>query len=145
MLKALKVLSCRGNGQHRLEAKASLSISITKEKKGSSFQKHQRSAVTDGSSLPNKNKKIRVDFNAPGMFPNGGLILLGNMHGALAWKIGHLIPDFRRQEFVHHSYMEIVSQRIGQILCGYEDANDCNQLRGDSAYTYTKTREENHF
>lgn len=29
--------------------------------------------------------------------------------------------------------MEMVSQRIGQILCGYEDANDCNQLRGDSA------------
>ena len=28
--------------------------------------------------------------------------------------------------------MEMVSQRIGQILCGYEDANDCNQLRGDS-------------
>ena len=26
----------------------------------------------------------------------------------------------------------MVSQRIGQILCGYEDANDCNQLRGDS-------------
>ena len=61
MLKALKVLSCRGNGQHRLEAKASLSISITKEKKGSSFQKHQRSAVTDGSSLPNKNKFLLAD------------------------------------------------------------------------------------
>ena len=29
--------------------------------------------------------------------------------------------------------MEMVSQRIGQILCGYEDANDCNQLRGDNA------------
>ena len=22
---------------------------------------------------------------------------------------------------------------MGQILCGYEDANYCNQLRGDSA------------
>lgn len=43
-----------------------------------------------------------------------------------------LIPDFRRKEFIQHSYMEMVSQRIGQILCGYEDANDCNQLRGDS-------------
>lgn len=86
-------------------------------------------------SLPETvcDKRIRVDFNAPDMSSNGGLILLGNMHGSLAWKIGHLIPDFRRQEFVHHSYMEIVSQRIGQILCGYEDANDCNQLRGDSA------------
>ena len=86
-------------------------------------------------SLPEtvSDKKICVDFNAPDMSSNGGLMLLGNMHGSLAWKIGQLIPDFRRQEFVHHSYMEMVSQRIGQILCGYEDANDCNQLRGDSA------------
>ena len=68
------------------------------------------------------------------MSSNGGLMLLGNMHGSLAWKIEQLIPDFRRQEFVHHSYMEMVSQRIGQILCGYEDANDCNQLRGDSHF-----------
>ena len=86
-------------------------------------------------SLPKtvSDKKIRVDFNAPDLSSNGGLVLLGNMHDSLAWKIGQLIPDFRRQEFVHHSYMEMVSQRIGQILCGYEDANDCNQLRGDSA------------
>lgn len=86
-------------------------------------------------SLPEtvSDKKICVDFNAPDMSSNGGLMLLGNMHGSLAWKIGQLIPDFRRQEFVHHSYMEMVNQRIGQILCGYEDANDCNQLRGDSA------------
>lgn len=85
-------------------------------------------------SLPKtvSDKKIRVDFNAPDLSSNGGLVLLGNMHGSLAWKIGQLIPNFRRQEFVYHSYMEMVSQRIGQILCGYEDANDCNQLRGDS-------------
>ena len=87
-------------------------------------------------SLPEtvSDKKICVDFNAPDMSSNGGLMLLGNMHGSLAWKIGQLIPDFRRQEFVHHSYMEMVSRRIGQILCGYEDANDCNQLRGDSHF-----------
>ena len=27
----------------------------------------------------------------------------------------------------------MVCQRVAQILCGYEDANDCNHLRGDSA------------
>lgn len=85
-------------------------------------------------SLPEtvSDKKIRVDFEAPDISSNGGLMLLGNLHGSLAWKIGQLIPDFRRKEFIQHSYMEMVSQRIGQILCGYEDANDCNQLRGDS-------------
>ena len=82
---------------------------------------------------PVSGKKICVDFNAPDISPNGGLMLLGNMHGSLAWKIGRLIPDFRRQGFINHTYMEMVSQRIGQILCGYEDANDCGQLRGDSA------------
>ena len=85
-------------------------------------------------SLPEtvSDKKIRVDFNAPDISSNGGLMLLGNMRGTQAWKIGRLIPDLRRQEFVRHTYMEMVSQRVGQILCGYEDANDCDQLRGDS-------------
>lgn len=27
----------------------------------------------------------------------------------------------------------MVSQRVSEILCGYEDANDCNQLWCDSA------------
>lgn len=86
-------------------------------------------------SLPQtiSDKKIRVDFNAPDISSNGGLLMVGNMKDTLAWKIGQQIPDARKKEFVRHSYMEMVSQRIGQILCGYEDANDCNQLRGDSA------------
>lgn len=42
-------------------------------------------------------------------------------------------PKTVNQEFVQHTYMEMVSKRIGQILCGYVDTNDCNQLRGDSA------------
>ena len=85
-------------------------------------------------SLPQtvSNKKIRVDFDAPDISSNGGLVL-NDMHGSIAWKIGQLIPDARKKEFIHHTYQEMVSQRIGQILCGYEDANDCNLLRGDSA------------
>ena len=86
-------------------------------------------------SLPEivSDKKIRVDFDSPDISSNGGLLLVGNMRNSLAWKIGSLIPDDRKKEFIHHTYMEMVSQRIGQILCGYEDANDCNRLRSDSA------------
>ena len=86
-------------------------------------------------SLPEmvSGKKIRVDFNAPDISSNGGLLFVGNMRNTLAWKIGQSIPDARKQESIRHTYMEMVSQRVGQILCGYEDANDCNQLRGDSA------------
>ena len=86
-------------------------------------------------SLPEivSDKEIRVDFNAPDISSNGGLLLAGGMKNTLAWKIGSLIPDSRKREFVHHTYMEMVCQRVGQILCGYEDANDCDRLRGDSA------------
>lgn len=68
-------------------------------------------------------KKIRVDFTAPDISSNGELVLFGSMRDSLAWKIGGLIPDDRKQEFIRHTYMEMVSQCIGQILCGYEDAN----------------------
>ena len=83
-------------------------------------------------SLPEmvSDKKIRVDFDSPDISSNGGLVLIGNMHNSLAWQIGQLIPDSRKREFIHHTYMEMVSQRIGQILCGYEDANDDQGDRG---------------
>src|SRR5574344_2466895 len=47
--------------------------------------------------------------------------------------MGRLIPDDRTQCLVRHSYEEMVCQRVNQILCGYEDANDCDRLRGDNA------------
>ena len=71
-------------------------------------------------SLPEfvADKRIRVDFDSPDISSNGGLLLVGNMRDSLAWKIGSLIPDDRKKEFIRHTYMEMVIQRIGQILCG---------------------------
>lgn len=43
-----------------------------------------------------------------------------------------LLPDYRNQMLVVHSYEDMVCQRVGQIMCGYEDANDCDRLRHDS-------------
>lgn len=37
----------------------------------------------------------------------------------------------------------MVSQRVSEILCGYEDANDCNQLWCDSACLILLTNFEN--
>lgn len=86
-------------------------------------------------SLPSPalGKEVKVDFNAPSISSNGGLLLLGsNMRGSLAEKMGNIIPDFRNQRFVVHSYRDMVCQRVGQIMCGYEDADDCDALRYDS-------------
>ncbi len=80
-----------------------------------------------------KDKEVKVDFNSPSLSSNGGLLLLGNMRGSLADKIGQLIPDRRDQRFVVHSYSDMVCQRVGQVMCGYEDSDDCDALRGDIA------------
>lgn len=82
-------------------------------------------------ALPSK--KIQVDFNAPDISSNGGLVLAGLQKENIARKIARLIPDYRNQMLVLHSYEEMVCQRVGQIMCGYEDANDCDRLRHDSA------------
>ena len=42
--------------------------------------------------------------------------------------------DRRHQSYVDHSYTELLRQRVFQIACGYEDANDCNDLRSDPAF-----------
>ncbi|KSV90155.1 transposase, partial [Sinorhizobium sp. GL28] len=47
-------------------------------------------------------------------------------------KIGKALPHSRLKAFVDHTYEEMVCQRVGQIMCGYEDANDCDCLRHDS-------------
>ena len=78
-------------------------------------------------------KKIQVAFNAPDLSSNGGLVLVGLMKESIARKVARLIPDHRNQLLVQHSYEEMVCQRVGQIMCGYEDANDCDRLRHDSA------------
>lgn len=78
------------------------------------------------------NKAVKVDFNAPDISSNGGLLLV-DMDKSLAAAIGQCIPDMREQAFVQHSYKEMVCQRVGQVMCGYEDANDCDALRHDSA------------
>lgn len=78
-------------------------------------------------------KKIKVDFNAPDMSSNGGLLLARSSKDTLPSKMGRLFPDDRTQCLVRRSYEEMVCQRVNQILCGYEDANDCDRLRCDSA------------
>lgn len=53
-------------------------------------------------------KTIRFDFDSPDISCNGGLLLIANMHDSLAWKIGSLITDDRKKEFIRHTYMEMV-------------------------------------
>lgn len=78
-------------------------------------------------------KKIRLDFNAPDLSSNGGLVLLQGMDCSFLDRLADVIPDWRNPDLVQHPIREMIRQRVGQIACGYEDANDCDALRCDSA------------
>jgi hypothetical protein len=42
------------------------------------------------------------------------------------------LADDRHKGYVQHSMQEIASQRVYEIVAGYEDANDCNKLHDDN-------------
>ena len=44
------------------------------------------------------------------------------------------INDERDQRYIDHQLIEMFRQRIYQIACGYEDGNDCNELRSDPVF-----------
>lgn len=80
-----------------------------------------------------KGKKVKADFDAPDLSSNGGLALMDKNSCSFLDEIAACIPDYRNQSLILHSHRDMLRQRVGQILCGYEDANDCDYLRDDSA------------
>ena len=46
-------------------------------------------------------------------------------------RITQAITDYRHKSYVTHSVSALVKQRVFQIACGYEDANDCDALKSD--------------
>ncbi|MFZ4525283.1 MAG: transposase [Chlorobium sp.] len=48
-------------------------------------------------------------------------------------RLSKSIHDSRRFSSITHSVNDLLTQRIFQITCGYEDGNDCNSLRTDPA------------
>jgi hypothetical protein len=48
--------------------------------------------------------------------------------------IADAIPDGRRQSHVRHTVHDMGLQRVAQIMCGYWDADDCDELRADPAF-----------
>ncbi len=78
-------------------------------------------------------KKVQVDFRGGSISSNAGLLLLRETErqmGIIA-SVVDCISGNRRQYSVEHSIKELVTQRVFQIACGDEDAEDCNELRVD--------------
>lgn len=88
-------------------------------------------------SLQNiQNKSVLLDFNGGLLSSDAGILLLREVEEqiGLIRAMSEVIPDSRDLRYVKHSLYELLIQRIGQIACGYEDANDCNELRHDPIF-----------
>lgn len=85
-------------------------------------------------SLNKCNKKIvNCSFDQPHMSSDGGLLILRELlaQSPLIDTLSNAITDKRNQSYVDHSYKELIMQRIGQIICGYVDGNDCDYQKAD--------------
>lgn len=81
-------------------------------------------------------KRLDLAFDGGILTSDSGVLLLREVAvktGILS-RIIEAITDRRHKSYVAHSVAELVKQRVFQIACGYEDANDCDALRGDPGF-----------
>lgn len=80
-----------------------------------------------------RKKPVEVRFNLDQTSSDGGLLLLKEVENqtGIIGRLASCINDPRHQGYVVHDINTLLNQRVMQIAAGYEDANDCNNLRHD--------------
>lgn len=83
--------------------------------------------------FPVSNKKVELSFSGERISSDGGLLLLREVESQLGIleRISSCITDVRDSRYIDHTLKEMITQRVFQIAAGYEDCNDCNDLRSD--------------
>ena len=81
--------------------------------------------------FPIKGKNIDLSFSGDRLSSDGGLLLLRELDNQLNLlsSASNCILDGRDQRYIDYSVKELLTQRVFQIAAGYEDCNDCNDLR----------------
>jgi hypothetical protein len=81
-------------------------------------------------------KHLQADFDGGTLSSDGGVLFLREIEAQVEVirRIAGALHDPRDSRYTDHSYEELLSQRIFQIACGYDDANDCTPLRHDPAF-----------
>ena len=81
-------------------------------------------------------KRLEAAFDGGRLTSDGGVLLLREVEArcGVIKRIEKAIADRRHQGYVDHSVDTLLRQRVFQIACGYEDANDCDVLRGDPGF-----------
>jgi hypothetical protein len=81
-------------------------------------------------------KNLQADFDGGTLSSDGGVLFLREIEAQVGVirRLAGALHDPRDSRYTDHSYEELLSQRIFQIACGYDDANDCTPLRHDPAF-----------
>ena len=81
-------------------------------------------------------KKLEAAFDGGILTSDSGVLLLREVASKIGilCRIVEALTDRRHPSYVHHALLDLVKQRVFQIACGYEDANDCNDLRRDPGF-----------
>jgi len=83
--------------------------------------------------FPVQGKHIELNFSGDRISSDGGLLLIREIDKQLNLlsSASNCILDGRDQRYIDYSIKELLTQRVFQIAAGYEDCNDCNDLRED--------------
>jgi len=87
-------------------------------------------------------KKIEADFNGGEVSSDGGILFLREVERevGLIRRIGEVLRDRRHPGYVKHQFIQLLKQRVFQIICGYEDGDDSDELRHDPVLKMTCER-----
>ena len=81
-------------------------------------------------------KKVTADFAGGSISSDGGLVLLraAERRLGLAEALAGCIREWRASDRVVHTLSAMLRFRMFAIACGYEDADDCDDLRADPLF-----------
>ena len=86
--------------------------------------------------FPVENKQIELSFTGDQISSDGGLLLLREVESRMGLidRISSCITDDSDHRHIDHTLKEMLTQRVFQIAAGYEDCNDCDDLRDDMVF-----------
>jgi len=78
-------------------------------------------------------KNLTVDFEGGEISSEAGLLLIRQLDERLGFtaRLAGCLDDRRHQSYVKQPVVDMLRQRVYQIMAGYEDANDAGSLRAD--------------
>ena len=80
-------------------------------------------------------KKLEVDFDGGEVSSDASVLFLREVERRMRLldRVAQVLHDRRHSGYTRHSLLDMLKQRVFQIACGYEDANDADTLRQDPA------------